>query len=90
MKRPKHLVLKAILPVVTGLTVALPALSYENWEDYHQFIQIGTVEEHKGKWKEINWINDPEKAKLRAIKENKPILVFMLIGYLDQRGANDG
>lgn len=90
MKKNKCLVLKSLLPVATGLTLALPALSYENWENYHQFIQIGTVEEHKGKWKEINWTNDPDKAKLRAIKESKPILIFMLIGYLDQRGANDG
>lgn len=67
-----------------------PLLAYENWQDYHDFINKGTILEHQNKWRKIHWQKDIEEARLRAGLENKPILVFMLIGYKDQKGASDG
>ncbi|MBI5172689.1 MAG: hypothetical protein SFV17_06210 [Candidatus Obscuribacter sp.] len=67
-----------------------PLLAYENWQDYHDFINKGTILEHQNKWKQIHWQKDIEEARLRAGLENKPILIFMLIGYKDQQGASDG
>lgn len=69
---------------------ANPVFAYENWQDYHDFINKATILEHQNKWKQIHWQDTMDSARLKARLENKPLLVFMLIGYKDQKGANDG
>jgi hypothetical protein len=54
-----------------------------------QFRQVATECEHQGKWLRIHWTKDMEQAKARARKENKPILVFLVIGFHGEKNASD-
>jgi hypothetical protein len=56
---------------------------------FRQFQQCATQSEHQGKWLQIHWLKDMEQAKVRAQAENKPILVFLVIGFHGEANATD-
>ena len=90
MTMDRHKFLLTALSFTLAWLRAAPLLAYENWQDYHNFINKATILEHQNKWKQIHWQDTMESARRKARLENKPILIFMLIGYKDQKGASDG
>jgi len=84
-------ILTAILTIVSTSTLALavrPANSVDNTTRM-DFVRTATECEHQGKWLQIHWLKDMEQAKAKAKAENKPILVFLVIGFHGQKNADD-
>jgi hypothetical protein len=72
------------------LTWATPALAQGlDWQTIQQFRQVATQCEHQGKWMQIHWMKNMEQAKASARAENKPILVFLVIGFHGEKNAGD-
>jgi hypothetical protein len=84
---------KSILMTVllTWLAAApMPALAQGmNWQTMQQFRDVANRCEHEGKWTQIHWLKDMEQAKAKAKAENKPILVFLVIGFHGEKNAKD-
>lgn len=56
---------------------------------FQEFRQCATQSEHEGKWLNIHWLKDMEQAKAQARAQNKPILVFLVIGFHGEANATD-
>jgi hypothetical protein len=83
----KNLLLSlAILSVLAPAELPAQAFDYATWNNFRE---TATTCEHQGKWLQIHWLKDMEQAKARARSENKPILVFLVIGFHGQPGADD-
>jgi hypothetical protein len=80
-------ILTATLLTLLGFATA-PAQSMD-LREFQQFRQCATQCEHQGKWLQIHWLKDMEQAKARARAENKPILVFLVIGFHGEKNASD-
>ncbi len=85
----KNIRITAISTAALLSIAALPAALGFDFGTYQQFRQVATSKEHEGKWLRINWIKDMNQAKARAQAENKPILVFLVIGFKGQPHADD-
>jgi hypothetical protein len=80
------------LSLVLAISIAIlltPAAIALNYSDYQQFSRVATTCEHQGKWREINWYKNIEQAKAAAQSQNKPILVFLVIGFHGEKNATD-
>jgi hypothetical protein len=75
--------------LLTFLTLAVAPGQCMDWKSYQQFSQVATQCEHQGKWTQIHWLKDMEQAKARSRAENKPILVFLVIGFHGEKNAGD-
>ena len=83
--------MKRIRNMLLGLSVvamATPAQALR-WKDYQNFSQGATSAEHKNKWQQINWMTDFDAAQRRAMTEQKPILVFMVVSFRGDKNATD-
>jgi len=60
-----------------------------DFRSYQEFAKCATDSEHQGKWQNIHWLKDMEQAKAQARAQNKPILVFLVIGFHGQANATD-
>jgi len=85
----KNIRIPAILTGALLCAGALPAALALDYGTFQQFRQVATTKEHEGKWQRINWLKDMGQAKARALAENKPILVFLVIGFKGQPHADD-
>jgi hypothetical protein len=84
-------IMNAILSIAALSTLALsaaPARAFD-YATHADFVRTATQCEHEGKWLQIHWLKDMEQAKARAKAEGKPILVFLVIGFHGQPGADD-
>ena len=60
-----------------------------NYQEYQCFFRDATELEHQDKWKRIHWISDFNYAMAQAQRENKPLLVFLVVSFRGQVGATD-
>ena len=81
----KRLLLMGIL-VATRCIQPVLAL---DWQAFVQFSEDATHLEHQGKWREIHWFTDFDEAQQRALREDKPILVFMVVQHRGDLKADD-
>jgi hypothetical protein len=58
-----------------------------DFQSLREFSQCATQAEHQGKWTQIHWLKDMAQAKARAKAENKPILVFLVVGFRGEKNA---
>ncbi len=78
------------LALAVAALAALPqSAACFDYRSYKEFSKVATETEHQGKWQQIHWLKDMEQAKARAKAENKPILVFLVIGFKGQAHAPD-
>jgi len=75
--------------LLTWLTLAAAPGQCMDFQTFQQFRETATQSEHQGKWTQIHWLKDMDQAKARARAENKPILVFLVIGFHGERNASD-
>ena len=75
--------------LLTLLTLAAAPGQCLDFQTMSQFRQCATESEHQGKWMQIHWYKDMAQAKARAKAENKPILVFLVIGFHGEKNADD-
>ncbi|HEY9773846.1 MAG TPA: hypothetical protein V6C81_08550 [Planktothrix sp.] len=80
-----------ILLSLTAMSLLVPAVPAQafDYSTYADFRRTATTCEHQGKWLKINWLKNMDQAKARAQTEHKPILVFLVIGFHGQPGADD-
>lgn len=74
--------------VISLLSSASPSLAMD-YQTYRQFFDTATACEHECKWQRINWLTNIKQAQAVAQHEHKPILVFMVLGFKNQKGAGD-
>ncbi len=79
------------MTIVSAAALALTARSANafDYSTYKDFARTATECEHEGKWLQIHWLKNMEQAKVKAKAENKPILVFLVIGFHGQKNADD-
>jgi hypothetical protein len=77
------------MTLLTWLTMALTPGQCFDYQTFDQFRQCATQSEHQGKWTQIHWLKDMAQAQARAKAENKPILVFLVIGFHGEKNASD-
>jgi hypothetical protein len=82
------LLFRSILAITIALLAAPVAIAV-NYSDFRQFANVATTCEHQGKWREINWYTNIDQAKAAAQSQNKPILVFLVIGFHGEKNATD-
>ena len=75
--------------LLTWLTFAVAPGRCLDFQTMSQFRQCATESEHQGKWTQIHWFKDMAQARARAKAENKPILVFLVIGFHGEKNADD-
>jgi hypothetical protein len=75
--------------LLTWLTLAAAPGKCLDLQEFQQFRQVATQSEHQGKWLQIHWLKDMEQAKAQARAQNKPILVFLVIGFHGEKNASD-
>jgi thiol:disulfide interchange protein len=75
--------------LLTWLALAAAPGQCLDRQAYQEFRQCATQSEHENKWQRINWLKNMDQAKARARAENKPILVFLVIGFHGEKNADD-
>lgn len=71
-----HVLRIALLALVTspeGQGQQAPALDFDQFDRLHALIQPQPGE---SPWRQIDWLTDVTEARLRAVRENKPVLIF--------------
>lgn len=79
--------IKWLAVIVTAVSIS-PALAIDR-QSYIQFSQTATTLEHQNKWKNINWLSDFDAAQRRACKEDKPLMIFMVVQHRGNTSATD-
>ena len=80
--------LTSLAAALFGLAIVSPAEGLD-FQTLQEFRNVATAREHEGKWLQTNWLKNMEQAKARARAENKPILVFLVIGFHGEANASD-
>lgn len=75
-------------PLLLVLALASAHAAQNEFKNVEEAKAAAFKNEEKGLWKEIDWRRDPIAAQAEAAKENKPILVFMLIREWNRKESN--
>ena len=78
----------SVLSVLLLHLLTAPAYPFDR-SAYESFARDATLLEHQNKWKSINWYENCDEALRVAQRENKPLMVFLVVNHFEQKGAGD-